>query len=30
LLGGIPYFLYSSNYQIPKKFENMFEEEAEK
>ena len=30
MLGGIPYFLYSSNYQIPKKYENMFEEEAEK
>jgi len=30
LLGGIPYFLYSSNYQIPKNSEKMFEEEAEK
>ncbi len=30
MLGGIPYFLYSSNYQIPKNSEKMFEEEAEK
>ena len=30
LLGGIPYFLYSSNYQIPKNSEKMFEEESEK
>jgi hypothetical protein len=29
-LGGIPYFLYSSNYQIPKNSEKIFEEEAEK
>ena len=30
MLGGIPYFLYSSNYQIPKNSEKIFEEEAEK
>jgi len=30
MLGGIPYFLYSSNYQIPKNAEKMFEEESEK
>ena len=29
LLGGIPYFLYSSNYQIPKNSKKMIEEEAD-